>query len=71
MIRTISNANLRYTDAEGALLGQFRHFYTDVYGNRGKFGRFSEVIRFARSNQASTSDTHTSVTFHGVSIPNI
>jgi len=26
--------NLRYTEAEGALLGQFRHLHTDIYGNR-------------------------------------
>ena len=26
--------NPRYTDAEGALLGQFRHLHTDIYGNR-------------------------------------
>ena len=26
--------NPRYTDAEGALLRQFRHLYTDIYGNR-------------------------------------
>jgi type I restriction enzyme R subunit len=29
--------NPRYFDAEGALLGQFRHLRTDIYGNRGKF----------------------------------
>jgi hypothetical protein len=26
--------NPRYGDAEGALLGQFRHLHTDIYGNR-------------------------------------
>jgi type I restriction enzyme R subunit len=26
--------NPRYTEAEGALLGQFRHFHADIYGNR-------------------------------------
>lgn len=26
--------NLRYTEAEGALLGQLRHLHTDIYGNR-------------------------------------
>ena len=26
--------NPRYSDAEGALLGQFRHLHTDIYGNR-------------------------------------
>jgi type I restriction enzyme R subunit len=26
--------NLRYAEAEGALLGQFRHLHTDIYGNR-------------------------------------
>ena len=26
--------NPRYAEAEGALLGRFRHFHTDVYGNR-------------------------------------
>jgi|SRR5690242_9284979 len=25
--------NPRYAEAEGALLGQFRHLYTDIYGN--------------------------------------
>ncbi len=38
--------NPRYAEAEGALLGQFRHLHTDIYGkrefvehlrNRGKF----------------------------------
>ena len=26
--------NPRYTEAEGALLGKFRHFHPDIYGNR-------------------------------------
>ncbi|MBN2427533.1 MAG: HsdR family type I site-specific deoxyribonuclease [Deltaproteobacteria bacterium] len=26
--------NPRYSDAEGALLGRFRHFHADIYGNR-------------------------------------
>ncbi len=26
--------NPRYAEAEGALLGQFRHFHADIYGNR-------------------------------------
>jgi type I restriction enzyme R subunit len=26
--------NPRYTEVEGALLGQFRHLHTDIYGNR-------------------------------------
>jgi len=26
--------NPRYTEAEGALLGKFRHFHADIYGNR-------------------------------------
>jgi type I restriction enzyme R subunit len=26
--------NLRYAEAEGALLGRFRHLHTDIYGNR-------------------------------------
>ncbi len=26
--------NPRYAEAEGALLGKFRHFHTDIYGNR-------------------------------------
>ena len=25
---------LEYTEAEGALLGQFRHLHTAIYGNR-------------------------------------
>jgi len=28
--------NPRYAEAEGALLGQFRHFNTDIYGNRSE-----------------------------------
>ncbi len=28
--------NPRYAEAEGALLGQFRHLHTDIYGNRGR-----------------------------------
>ena len=28
--------NPRYAEAEGALLGQFRHFHTDICGNRGR-----------------------------------
>ncbi|MEF8748137.1 MAG: hypothetical protein V5B31_09970 [Candidatus Accumulibacter propinquus] len=27
--------NPLYAEAEGALLGQFRHLHTDIYGNRG------------------------------------
>jgi type I restriction enzyme R subunit len=30
----IREFNPRYLDAEGALLGQFRHLHTDIYGNR-------------------------------------
>ena len=26
--------NARYAEAEGALLGRFRHLHTDIYGNR-------------------------------------
>lgn len=26
--------NPRYAEAEGALLGKFRHLHTDIYGNR-------------------------------------
>jgi type I restriction enzyme R subunit len=26
--------NPRYAEAEGGLLGQFRHLHTDIYGNR-------------------------------------
>ncbi|WP_216902404.1 HsdR family type I site-specific deoxyribonuclease [Synechococcus sp. CCY 9618] len=33
--------NPRYAEAEGALLGQFRHLHTDIYGNR----EFVEHIR--------------------------
>jgi type I restriction enzyme R subunit len=29
--------NSRYAEAEGALLGQFRHLHTDIYGYRGEF----------------------------------
>jgi len=28
--------NPRYAEAKGALLGQFRHLHTDIYGNRGR-----------------------------------
>ena len=28
--------NPRYAEAEGALLGQFRHLHTDIYGSRGE-----------------------------------
>jgi len=28
--------NPRYAEAEGALLGQFRHLHTDIYDNRGE-----------------------------------
>ena len=28
--------NPRNAEAEGALLGQFRHIHTDIHGNRGK-----------------------------------
>lgn len=37
----IREFNPRYADAEGALLGQFRHLHTDVYGNR----EFVEYLR--------------------------
>ena len=30
----IRQFNPRYTDAEGAILGKFRHLHTDIYGNR-------------------------------------
>lgn len=33
--------NPRYAEAEGALLGQFRHLHTDIYGNR----EFVEFLR--------------------------
>lgn len=29
--------NQRYAEAEGALLGQFRHLHTAIYGNRCEF----------------------------------
>jgi type I restriction enzyme, R subunit len=31
---TVREFNPRYAEAEGALLGQFRHLHTDIYGNR-------------------------------------
>jgi len=34
--------NPRYPDAEGALLGQFRHLHTDIYGNRD----FGDYLRY-------------------------
>ncbi len=30
----VRDFNPRYAEAEGALLGQFRHLHTDIYGNR-------------------------------------
>ena len=33
--------NPRYAEAKGALLGQFRHFHTDIYGNQ----KFVEYLR--------------------------
>jgi len=30
----VRELNPRYAEAEGALLGQFRHLHTDTYGNR-------------------------------------
>ena len=32
----VGELNPRYAEAEGTLLGQFRHLYTDIYGNRGR-----------------------------------
>lgn len=32
--KTVQSRILSYADAEGALLWQFRHFHTDIYGNR-------------------------------------
>lgn len=37
----IREFNPRYAEAEGALLGQFRHLHTDIYGNR----EFVELLR--------------------------
>ena len=31
--------NPRYAEAEGALLGQFRHLHTDIHANRGNQGK--------------------------------
>jgi type I restriction enzyme R subunit len=33
--KKVREFNPRYTEAEGALLGQFRHLHTDIYGSRG------------------------------------
>jgi type I restriction enzyme R subunit len=38
--------NPRYTDAEGALLGQFRHLHTDIYGNRDFVDRLRNRGKF-------------------------
>jgi len=32
--KTVQARILAYAEAEGALLGQFRHLHTDIYGNR-------------------------------------
>lgn len=32
--KTVQARILEYAEAEGALLGQFRHLHTDIYGNR-------------------------------------
>ena len=34
--RQVREFNPRYAEAEGALLGQFRHLHTDIYGNRAE-----------------------------------
>jgi len=36
--------NPRYAEAEGALLGQFRHLHTDIYGNRGRLENLEAYI---------------------------
>ena len=36
--------NPRYAEAEGALLGQFRHLHTDIYGNRGRLMNHAAYI---------------------------
>jgi hypothetical protein len=34
--KTVQARILAYAEAEGALLGQFRHLHTDIFGNRGE-----------------------------------
>lgn len=38
--------NPRYAEAEGALLGQFRHLHTDIYGNRDFVGHLRNRGKF-------------------------
>ncbi len=38
--------NPRYAEAEGALLGQFRHLHTDIYGNREFVGHLRNRGKF-------------------------
>lgn len=38
--------NPRYTEAKGALLGQFRHFHADIYGNRDFVGHLRNRGKF-------------------------
>ena len=37
--------NPRYAEAEGALIGKFRHFHTDISGNRGFVETLSNRVR--------------------------
>ena len=53
----------RYLDAEGALLGQFRHLHTDIYGNR----EFVEHLR----NRASSSTTRKSERIMNMHYPGV
>ena len=43
----VQEYNPRYAEAEGALLGQFRHLHTDLYGNRGRLiNQASYIARY-------------------------
>jgi type I restriction enzyme, R subunit len=44
--------NPRYAEAEGALLGQFRHLQTDIFGNR-------EFVEHLRHRDQTTSSNYT------------
>ena len=43
----IRQFNPRYGDAEGAILGKFRHLHTDIYGNRELVEHLNNRGRFA------------------------
>jgi hypothetical protein len=52
--KTVQARILEYAEAEGALLGQFRHLHTDIYGNR----KFVEHLRNREPDCVSDHATH-------------